>query len=251
MRLERPDALDALDVSDATSLTRTQLTMAPCVQTQHATAPCVRMQLTRRLHSDAIATAYSIQTRSVRAFAFRTQLSGHHAYRPSCQGDGVRTQLPRHIPWRRGVPGHLPSGCSCHGITRTDAAVKATAFRRNCHGIFLLDDESQGIRHPNATRVLQTQSVKANVFRTRSVRAFTIQTQRVCSGRRVSWHISSRRRVSRQMSSGRRVPRHLPSGRGLSGHLPLRTQGVKAIFFQWERVKANFVLTGLTMERHT
>jgi hypothetical protein len=49
--------------------------MAPCAQTQFATAPCVRTQLARRLRSDAVATAYAFRTRSVRAFAFWTQLA--------------------------------------------------------------------------------------------------------------------------------------------------------------------------------
>jgi len=35
---ERPDALDPLDVSDATCLTRTQIAMAPCIWTQLAMA---------------------------------------------------------------------------------------------------------------------------------------------------------------------------------------------------------------------
>jgi len=49
--------------------------MALCTPTQFATAPCVRMQLARGLHSDAAAMAYAFRTRSVRAFAFWMQLS--------------------------------------------------------------------------------------------------------------------------------------------------------------------------------
>ena len=70
------------------------------------------------------------------------------------------------------------------------------------------------------------ESVKANVlgmtytmasaFQTRNVRAFCFGTQRV----------SYRHRVSRQMSSGQRV----------LGHYFLRTQSVKANFFQTQSV---------------
>ena len=64
MRPARRDALDALDVSDATCLHRTQRAMAPCVRTQLTRAPCVRTRS---------ATAYAYRSRSVRALSFQTQ----------------------------------------------------------------------------------------------------------------------------------------------------------------------------------
>jgi hypothetical protein len=56
LRPVRRDVLDALDVSDATSVNRTQHTIAPYIRTKNA-------------------TAYAYQTRSVRAFSFQIQLS--------------------------------------------------------------------------------------------------------------------------------------------------------------------------------
>ena len=151
---------------------------------------------------DAAATAYAFCTRSVRAFAFWTQrvssirrmswqiasgrrLSRHHASGRGWQGDCVRTQLPWHMPSGRGVSGHSPSR---RNACLTDA---------ECQGKCLPYEVCQGICHPDAARVLQTQSVKANVVRTthatasafwtRSVRPFAIRTHRVSYRRRVSW----------------------------------------------------------------
>jgi len=106
--------------------------------------------------------------------------------------------MPWHLPSRRGVSGHLPSECSA---CLTDV---------ECQGRCRPDEECQGICLLNVARVLQMQSVKADVVWMRSVRAFTFWTQ--C--------MSYRCRVSRQMSSGRCMPQHLPSRRGVSGHLP-------------------------------
>jgi len=52
LRPERSDARDALDVSDATCLTRTTLAMAPCVATHRATASGVRTQRPRHMLLD-------------------------------------------------------------------------------------------------------------------------------------------------------------------------------------------------------
>ena len=101
LRPERPDALDALDISDANCLTWTQIAMAPCV----------RMQ---------IATASAYRTERGRAFSFWTQ---------PCQGIFLLDAA---------VSGHFPSGSShvrafsywtcsddtCHGCMVT-LAVKA------------------------------------------------------------------------------------------------------------------------------
>ena len=82
---ERPDALGALDASDATCLTRTQFAMALCIWMQLATVPCVQTQL---------ATASAYQTEHVRAFSFWTQ---------PCQGIFLMDAA---------VSGHFPSGRS-------------------------------------------------------------------------------------------------------------------------------------------
>jgi len=75
-----------------------------------------------------------------------------------------------HPPSRRGVSEHLPSERSarlpdaeCQGKCRPDDA---------CHSIHLLDEECQGICLLDAVRIVQTQSVKADVVWTRSVRSF-------------------------------------------------------------------------------
>jgi len=153
---------------------------------------------------------------------FGRGVSGHLPSGRSCQGDCVRMHLPRHLPFGRGVSAHLPSGCNachpdkechgklrpdtCHGTTRPDAAVKATAFGRNCHGICLPDEECQGIClldaavkattfgrnchgiclpdedcqricHLDATRVVRTKNVMANSDWTMPITATCIQMQ--------------------------------------------------------------------------
>jgi len=71
---ERPDTLDALDVSDATCLTWTQIATARCVRTQIATAPCVRMQIaTAPCVRMQIATAPCVRTQIAMASAYRTE----------------------------------------------------------------------------------------------------------------------------------------------------------------------------------
>jgi len=103
----------------------------------------------------------------------------------------------------RGVSGHLPSERS---VCLTDVECQGKCLLDDaCHGICLPDEECQGICLLNAVRILQTQSVKADVVRMRSVRPFAFSTQRM----------SYRCRVSRQMSSRRGVSVHLPSERSV------------------------------------
>jgi len=65
---------------------------------------------------------------------------------------------------------HLPSERS---VFLTDAECQGKCLPDDtCHGICLPDKECQGICLLDAARVLQTQSVKADVVWTRSVRAF-------------------------------------------------------------------------------
>jgi len=147
--------------------------MANSIRTTPVTAPRVRTRLARRLRSDAAAMAYAIWTSSVRAFAIQTKRVSY------------RRRVSRQMSSLRGVSGHLPSGRSAR---LTDA---------ECQGKCLPYEVCQGICHPDAARVLQTQSVKANVVRTthatasafwtRSVRPFAIRTHRVSYRRRVSW----------------------------------------------------------------
>ena len=84
MRPARPDALDALDTSDATCLTRMQFAMAPCIWTQ-------------------LATVSTYQTERVRAFSF---------WKQPCQGiflldAAVSGQMAsgRRVSWHRGHAG--------------------------------------------------------------------------------------------------------------------------------------------------
>jgi len=98
---ERWDALDALDASHATCLTRTQFALALCIRTQ-------------------LATASAYRTERVRAFSFGTQ---------PCQGIFLLDTA---------VSGHFPSGRSrvrafsfctlpCQGKWRLDDACHGTA----------------------------------------------------------------------------------------------------------------------------
>ena len=167
LRPECPDALDALDVSDATCLTRTVRAMAPCTQTEFATAPYVRTQLARRLHSDATATVYAFRTRSVRAFAFWTHLSRQLRLDAAVKATA----------FGRNCHGICPPDEECQGICLLDAAVKATAFGRNCHGICLPDEKCQGICHLDAASVIRTKNIMANSDRTMPVTAPHVQMQ--------------------------------------------------------------------------
>jgi len=64
----------------------------------------------------------------------------------------------------------LPSGPSAY---LTDAECQGKCLPDDaCHGICLPDEECQGICLLNAARILQMQSVKADVVRRRAVRAF-------------------------------------------------------------------------------
>jgi len=65
---------------------------------------------------------------------------------------GVRTQLPRWSAFGRSAPGHRASGGSCYGI-------------------YIPDEEFQGINLLDAARVFRTQGVKVIFFRTESVKA--------------------------------------------------------------------------------
>jgi len=77
--------------------------------------------------------------------------------------------MPWHLPSGRGVSAHLPSERSA---CLTDAECQGKCLPDDvCHGICLLDEECQGICLLDAARVLQRQSVKADVVRTRGVRA--------------------------------------------------------------------------------
>jgi len=100
LRPERPDALDALDASDTTCLTRTQFAMAPCIQTQ-------------------LASASAYRTERVRVFSFWTQ---------PCQGIFLLDAA---------MSGHFPSGRSrvrafsfwtlpCQGKWRLDNPLSTT-----------------------------------------------------------------------------------------------------------------------------
>jgi len=103
-----------------------------------------------------------VRMSSVRAFAFWTQRVSY------------RRRVSRQMLSGRSVSGHLPSECS---TCLTDA---------ECQGRCRPDEGCQGIGLLNAARVLQTQTVKANVFQTihgaasafqtRSVRAFAFWT---------------------------------------------------------------------------
>ena len=109
LRPEHLDALDALDVSEATCLPRTQIATAPCVRTQITTVSAYRTERGR---------AFSFWTHCVRAFSFWTQ---------PCQGIFLLDAV---------VSGHFPSGCS---------HVRAFSFLTQlCQGIFLLDAAVSG-----------------------------------------------------------------------------------------------------------
>ena len=159
MRTERPDTLDALDVSDATCLTRTPLAMAPCAQMQFATAPCVWTQLSRQLRSDATATAYAFRTRSDRASAhleaarvIRTKNVMANSDRTTpVTAPRVRTQLSRRL--------------------RSDATATAYAFR--------------------------TRSVRASAIWTQCVSSGRRMSWQITTGRRLSRHHTSRRSCQR------------------------------------------------------
>ena len=99
-----------------------------------------------------------VQMRGVRAFTFGTQ---RVSYRRRMSRQMCSEQcMPWHLACRRGVSGHLPfehSACltdtECQGRCRPD---------EGCQAIYLL----------NVPRVLQTQSVKADVMWTWGVRVF-------------------------------------------------------------------------------
>ena len=81
---------------------------------------------------------------------------------------------------------HLPSECS---TCLTNAECQGKCLPDNaCHGICLPDEECQGIYLPDVARVLQIQSVKADVVRMRGVRAFASErsaylTDTECQGK--------------------------------------------------------------------
>ena len=128
MRPLRPDALDALDISDPTCLTRTQIATAPCIRTQIVTASAYRMERGR-------------------AFSFWMQ---------PCQGIFLLDAA---------VSGHFPSGCSrvrafsywtrpedaYHGTTFT-LAVKARNIVANTRVAFANTQQVPG-------RVTQSSSI--------------------------------------------------------------------------------------------
>ena len=119
---ERLDALDALDVSDATCLTRTQIATAPYVRTQITTAPYTRTQI-------AMASAY--QTEHGRAVSFWTQLyQGIFLLDVAVSGyfPSERSRVRAFSYWTR--PDH-----ACHGTTFT-LAVKVQNIAANTRVAF-------------------------------------------------------------------------------------------------------------------
>jgi len=109
LRPLRPDALDTLNVSDATCLTRTQIATAPCVRTQYAMAFAYRTERGR---------AFSFWTNGVWEFSFWTQ---------PCQGIFLLDTA---------VSGHFPSGCN---------RVRAFSFwTYPCQGKWHPDDAGHG-----------------------------------------------------------------------------------------------------------
>jgi len=109
-----PDTLDTLDASNATCLTRTQFTIAPCIRTQ-------------------LMTVSAYRTKRVRAFSFWTQL---------CQGIFLlNAAMSGHFPsghshvrafsfWTQPCQGKWCPDDACHGIT-VMLAVKARNITAN------------------------------------------------------------------------------------------------------------------------
>ena len=142
--------------------------------------PSVMANVLRTMH----ATAFSIQTRSVRAFCFGTQRVSY------------RRRVSRQMSSGRGVSGHYSF--------RTPS-VKANVLRTACTTASAFRSAHYSFRTPSVkANVVRTTQATASAFRTRSVRAFCFRTQRVSYGRRVSRQFSSRLSASRQMS-GRRL----------------------------------------------
>ena len=110
---ERPEALDALDASDSTCLTRMQFAIAPCIRSQLATALCVRTQL-------ATASAYRME--HVRAFSFWTQLcQGIFLLDAAVSGQfpSGRSRVRAFSFWARPCQGKWCPDDTCHGTTVT------------------------------------------------------------------------------------------------------------------------------------
>jgi len=78
-----------------------------------------------------------------------------------------RRYVPQHLPSGFYAPRHLPSGRGVSGYySFWTQSVGKSPPDDVYHGICLLDEECQGICHPDAARVFQMRSVKANVVRT-------------------------------------------------------------------------------------
>ena len=150
------------------------------------------------------------------------------------------------------------SRCSGRNLANPDAAYHG-AKRSNAARQEPCVSSCQGTTRPDA-------AAAAYAFRTRIVMAIALRTQCVSSGRRVSRQISSRLsvkanvlRTTHATASPFRTTRATASAfwtRSVRAFFVpdaarvLRTQRVKAIFFQTERVKAN-VWTTLTMAHGT
>jgi len=135
---ERPDALDALEASDATWLTQTQFAMAPCILTQLATASAYRTERIRAFSTwtqpcqsifllDAAVSGYFPSGRSrVRAFSFWTlQCQGKWRLDDACHGTAVMQAVKaRNIAANtlvafantQWVPGIVTQSSSIHSI---------------------------------------------------------------------------------------------------------------------------------------
>ena len=119
--------------------------------------PSVMANVLRTMH----ATAFSIQTRSVRAFCFGTQRVSYRRRVSKQMSSGRR--VPRHLPSGRGVSGHYsfrtPSIKA--NVLRTTRTTASAFWTRSVRTFFL----------PDPARVLRTQSVTAIFFQTERVKA--------------------------------------------------------------------------------
>jgi len=85
--------------------------------------------------------------------------------------------MPWHLPSRQEVSGHSASGHSA-SLIDTEYYGKCPPDDA-CHGIYLLDEECQGICHLDTVHILQIQSIKANIVQTACATASAFQTQSV------------------------------------------------------------------------
>jgi len=81
---------------------------------------------------------------------------------------GIRTQLPWWCAFGHSAPGHRASGYSVSGYH---------ASGRSCYGIFVPDEEGQGINLLDAAHVFRTKGVKADDAWTTPAMVPCVQTQ--------------------------------------------------------------------------